>query len=110
MALEKLGEIVMRFLVKTTTNRDQALRRGPDVLRQAFSDLRDWYHRMHKEGKLEAVLPVAGQATGFTLWDLESFEELDQMMINHPLAAMIDREIWCISSFDGEIDRALEGL
>lgn len=100
----------MRFLVKTTTNREQTLRRGPEALRQLFIDLREWYKKMHTEGRLEAVLPVAGQATGFTLWNLESFEELDQIMIDHPLAASIDREYWCISSFDVEIDHALEGL
>jgi muconolactone delta-isomerase len=100
----------LRFLVKTTTNRDQALRRGPDVLRQLFSDLRQWYHKMNEVGKLEAVYPVAGQATGFAVWNVDSPEELDQMMIEHPLAAMTDREIWCISSFEGEIDRALQGL
>lgn len=100
----------MRVLVKVTTNRDQALRRGPDVLRQLFGDLRSWYAEMHEAGKLLAIYPVAAQAIGFTVWNVETPDELDQLMIRHPLAAMIDREIWLLTSFDGEIDRAMEGL
>ena len=117
----------MRFLVKTTVVREAAARRGSAEMSKAFGELKAYYQAQSQAGRLEAVYTLAGLPTGYTVWDVQSPEELDELLTQHPLIGVTDREIWSVSSpagggtartaaathaqatvstFDAEVDRA----
>jgi hypothetical protein len=96
------------FIVKVTINRDRLVQRGAQEVSKNFDDLRDFYHKQRQAQKLIGLYTVIPSGmSGFSIWNVDSAVELDQILNDHPLVGAIDTEVITVTDqFDQQIDLA----
>ena len=85
----------MKFLVHWK------MRPGPadEVLRLLPDDLKFCKNAM-KEGKLLQSYVLAGKPEGFEVFEVESNEEMHEIIMNAPFGPFLDFEVWPIVDFE----------
>jgi len=93
------------FIVKTTINRDQLTQRGAQEVTKNFDELRDWYQKQRQTSKLIGLYTVIPSGTsGYSIWNVPTATELDQLLSDHPLTGTIDLEVINVTDqFDQQI-------
>lgn len=96
------------FIVKTTVSRDRLVQRGAQQVTNEFEQLRNWYHQKRQAQKLVGLYTVIPSgASGYSIWNVDSVAELDQILNEHPLIGAIDTEVVSVTDqFDQQIDHA----
>jgi muconolactone delta-isomerase len=72
--------------------------------------------RIHKEfirglqekGKAEAVHTFAGSSNGMGIFNVDSFEELNDLMTQTPAIAICDIDIYPLADFQRQMDRMIQ--
>lgn len=96
------------FIVKVSIIRDKLVQRGAQEVSNQFDQLRDWYSKHRQNNKLVGVYTALPSGMGgYSIWNVATADELDQLLRDHPLAGAIDTEaIPVTDQFDQQINHA----
>jgi len=73
-----------------------------------FDELRDWYNKHRQAHKLIGLYTVVpSEMDGYSIRNVDSATELDQILHDHPLTGAIDTEMIAVTDqFDQQIAHA----
>jgi muconolactone delta-isomerase len=90
----------MRFLIVTVSNAPMPPEQAPMLV----GAMKQWVNTHRSSGKLEQVWSFAGVAGGGGILDVESHEELDEIMTGFPFANFSKVEVYPLA----DLDRSLQ--
>lgn len=85
---------MVRFLV---IDRGGTLMLPPAEAQTIFSSAGDWVRHMMDQGKIEMAYAMAGQMASVMVFNVDSHEELDDMLQDYPLSNYSVFEIYPLS-------------
>lgn len=80
----------MKFLVMERFK--QGLIVTPEIAKIEVKAL-NWYGELIKQGKIDRIYNFTGDAGGFVIMDVKSNEELQEIIMKHPLFPYLDRQV-----------------
>jgi muconolactone delta-isomerase len=69
---------------------------------------KQFIQRLQEEGKAEAVYTFAGSNNGISIVNVDSFEELNDLMIQTPAIAICDIDVYPLADFQRQMDRMIQ--
>ncbi|MCL5292278.1 MAG: muconolactone Delta-isomerase family protein [Actinobacteria bacterium] len=93
----------MRFLIidrGTTVETQQGV--PPNIFHQA----KEWVQEKMGEGKIAMAYALAGEHASCLVLDVDSLEELDDLLMEYPLSAYSIFEIYALSDIARSYDKA----
>lgn len=96
------------FIVKTTIDRSQMAQRDAQTASKNFDDLNAWYQKHRQNHKIVGLYTVIPSGmSGYSIWNVSTAAELDQLLADHPLTGAINVEITNVTDqFDQQISHA----
>lgn len=84
----------MRFLV---IDRGGSIELSPTEGESLFMQARDWVKDMMAKGKIEVAYALSGEMSSAMIYNVESNEELDDMLQDYPLSNFSVFEVYPLS-------------
>lgn len=97
----------MRFLV---IDRGGTIQLEPSEAKSLFLKARDWVSDMMNRGKIELSYALAGQMASVMVYNVESHEELDDLLQEYPLSNYSVFEIYPLSDVLHSFETASQTL
>jgi muconolactone delta-isomerase len=69
---------------------------------------KQFIRRLQENGKAEAVYTCAGSNNGMSIVNVDSFEELNDLMIQTPAIAICDIDVYPLADFHRQMDRMIQ--
>jgi muconolactone delta-isomerase len=69
---------------------------------------KQFIRRLQENGKAEAVYTFAGSNDGMSILNVDSFEELNDLMTQTPARAICDIDVYPLSDFQNQMDRIIQ--
>ena len=69
---------------------------------------KEFIRRLQENGKAEAVYTFAGSNNGMSIVNVDSFEELNDLMIQTPAIAICDIDVYPLADFQKQMDRIIK--
>ena len=96
----------MRYLVVTTLR----FSLPPEMAMGLFDALSKWAKRYKEAGKFEQIWSFAGLQGGGGILNVDSLDELDQIMIEFPLGPFSKVEMHGLVDLDESLDRTKKAM
>lgn len=91
----------MLFLVRMKVNIPDTL--AADIKSDLFSKEKEYSQRAQKDGKIAALWRVSGQFANYCLFDVDSNDELHELISNLPLFPYLDIEVTALNKHPNSI-------
>lgn len=92
----------MRFLIVTISNSPMP----PDMGPMLVNAMKEWLATYRANGKIEQTWSFAGITGGGGILNVESHEELDEIMTSFPFGPFSKIEVYPLSDLDRSLDAA----
>ncbi len=93
----------MKFLVVTTSRESMPM----EMVLPAMHGMQAWLAEQRASGRLTEAWSFAGMNGGGGIVEVDSHEELDEVMAGFPFAQTSDMQIYALADLDSSIERGI---
>ena len=96
----------MKFLI-ITRQKDSFVMLPPEMQRQLMEGQAAFIDKYRKAGKIQVIYNMPGLKGGIAMFEVESGEEGDRILLEYPMYPFVDVEMYALSDYDAHA-RALK--